>query len=143
MGKDMQEKEYILFCDESDRRGRYYSNFYGGVLVSASQYMRITDRLNEKKAALNLYAEVKWEKVTERYLDKYRQLIHMFFEEVAQGHVRVRIMFRQNAHVPKGLSLDQVELEYFLLYYQFIKHAYGFGIRCRGYPPALVFRYLP
>lgn len=124
-GKNMQEKEYILFCDESDQHGKYYSNFYGGVLVGASQYMRVTTRLNEQKAALNLYAEVKWEKVTERYLEKYRQLIHTFFEEVAQDHLRVRIMFRQNAHVPKGLSRDQVDLEYFLLYYQFIKHAYG------------------
>ena len=27
----MTEKEYIIFCDESDKRGKYYSNFYGGV----------------------------------------------------------------------------------------------------------------
>jgi hypothetical protein len=121
----MPEKEYLLFCDESDRRGRYYSNFYGGVLVGASQYQRITNRLNVKKAALNLYAEVKWGKVTERYLDKYQELIRTFFEEIAQGHLRVRIMFRQNAHRPQGLSREQVHLQYFLLYYQFIKHAYG------------------
>jgi hypothetical protein len=23
------EKEYLLFCDESGRRGEYFSNFYG------------------------------------------------------------------------------------------------------------------
>lgn len=121
----MPEKEYILFCDESDRHGKYYSNFYGGVMVGASQYQRITKQLNDHKAALNLYAEVKWEKVTDRYLEKYQQLILPFFNEVGQGHLRVRIMFRQNAHIPRGLSRDQVDWEYFLLYYQFIKHAYG------------------
>jgi hypothetical protein len=32
----MPEKEYIIFCDESDASGKYYSNFYGGVLVGSS-----------------------------------------------------------------------------------------------------------
>ncbi len=119
------EKEYILFCDESDKRGRYYSNFYGGVMVGASQYQRITQRLNDKKAELHFFGEVKWEKVTERYLEKYQQLIQTFFDEVSKGNLRVRIMFRQNANRPQGLTHEQVDLEYFLLYYQFIKHACG------------------
>jgi hypothetical protein len=121
----MTEKEYILFCDESDKRGKYYSNFYGGVMVGASQYQRITKKLNNKKVELHFFGEVKWEKVTERYLEKYQQLIQTFFEEVSRGQLRVRIMFRQNAHRPQGLTHEQVDLEYFLLYYQFIKHAYG------------------
>lgn len=121
----MSDKEFVLFCDESDRRGKYYSNFYGGVMVGSSQYQRVTRRLNEKKAELNLYQEVKWEKVTEAYLEKYAELMRPFFGEVARGRARVRIMFRQNAHLPRGLSREQVEWEYFLLYYQFVKHAFG------------------
>jgi len=129
----MTEKEYILFCDESDKRGKYYSNLYGGVMVGASQYQRITNRLNERKAELHFFGEVKWDKVTGRYLENYKQLIQTFFEEVVQGHLRVRIMFRQNAHRPQGLTHEQVDLEYFLLYYQFIKHAYGLE-----YAPGLI-----
>lgn len=121
----MTDKEYILFCDESDRRGRYFSNFYGGALVGSSHYQRITDRLNNKKAELNLYQEVKWAKVTEQYLEKYIELIQVFFEEISQGHLRLRIMFRQNAHLPSGLSREHVDWEYYLLYYQFVKHAFG------------------
>ncbi len=94
-------------------------------MVGSSHYQRVTNRLNEKKAELNLYQEVKWEKVTEQYLEKYAELILAFFEEVARGNLRVRIMFRQNAHLPKGLSHEQVDWEYYLLYYQFVKHAFG------------------
>ncbi len=121
----MRDKEYILFCDESDRRGKYFSNFYGGVIVGSSQYQRITDRLNDKKAELNLYQEVKWEKVTEQYLAKYEELVCAFFEEIARNNIHVRIMFRQNAHLPHGLSREQVDWEYYLLYYQFVKHGLG------------------
>jgi hypothetical protein len=121
----MTDKEYILFCDESEKRGKYYSNFYGGVMVGASQYERITRRLNDKKAELHFFGEVKWEKATGRYLEKYQQLVRTYFEEVAKRHLRIRIMFRQNARRPQGLTHEQVDLEYFLLYYQFIKHSYG------------------
>ena len=128
----MPEKEYIIFCDESDSSGKYYSNFYGGVLVGSSQYDRITDRLNEEKQRLNLHGEVKWSKVSAPYLEKYQSLIRAFFEEVKAAHLRVRIMFRQNAHLPIGLNEEQIEGAYFRLYYQFIKHAFGLLHR----PPA-------
>jgi Protein of unknown function (DUF3800) len=122
-------KEYIIFCDESDVAGKYYSNFYGGLIVGSSQYEQITARLNAEKQNLNLFGEVKWSKVTEKYLVKYQTLIQLFFHEVRAKHIRVRIMFRQNAHVAIGLTKDQIEGAYFRLYYQFIKNA--FGLACR------------
>lgn len=130
------EKEYIIFCDESEVNGRYYSNFYGGVLVGASDYERITSRLNAEKQRLNLLGEVKWSKVTALYLPKYETLIRTFFEEICKGQVKVRIMFRQNVHNPVGLNPNQLSKGYFLLYYQFIKHAFGLSARTPNQPPA-------
>ncbi len=121
----MAEKEYSIFCDESEGKGKFYSNFYGGLIVGSSQYQRITQKLNDKKAELNFFGEVKWQKVTERYLGKYEDLIKCFFEEVIGGNLKVRIMFSQNAHQPQGLTHEDHEMGYFKLYYQFIKHAFG------------------
>lgn len=119
------EKEYIIFCDESDKEGKFFSNFYGGVIVGASHYQCITEKLNVQKNELNLYAEIKWAKVTERYLDKYQTMVQCFFDEIRQGNLKVRIMFTQNAWVPRNLSKEDLELQYYKLYYQFIKHAFG------------------
>ncbi|MFH0990363.1 MAG: DUF3800 domain-containing protein [bacterium] len=135
------DKELIIFCDESDRRGKFFSNFYGGVLVGSSQYEQATRMLNQKKEELHFFGEVKWQKVSERYLNKYKALVTSFFDEVVSGKIKVRVMFTQNAYVPKGLLREQVEIEYFLLYYQFIKHAFGLqhnpfkgnGVRLRLY----------
>ena len=93
--------------------------------MGSSQYQRITERLEALKAELNLGKEVKWSRVTENYLEKYKTLIDAFFEEIWAGHLKVRIMYRQNARLPRSLSADQRERGYFLLYYQFIKHAFG------------------
>lgn len=94
-------------------------------MVGGRHYERITRLLNERKRELNFFGEVKWSKVSEPYLAKYAALIETFFAEVATGHLRVRIMFRQNAHKPQNLTREQIESEYFMLYYQFVKHAFG------------------
>jgi Protein of unknown function (DUF3800) len=121
------EAEYILYCDESVREGQYYSNFYGGVLVGASLVQAVSSRLNAAKAALRFAGEVKWTKVTVAYLDKYCRLIDALFDEVEADRVKVRIMFRQNARKPRGLTKLQVEQTFYMLYYQFIKHGFGFA----------------
>ena len=125
----MPDKEYIIFCDESETKGRYYSNFYGGLLVGSSQYDRLTRRFEELKASLHLHGEVKWSKVTETYRGKYLALMEALFEELQAGHLKIHIMFCQNAHIATGLSEEQIEGAYFRLHYQFIKHAFGLKYR--------------
>lgn len=119
------KRQYIIYADESHRKGKYYSNFYGGALVNYCELEKISNQLNNKKNELGLLGEVKWTKVTEQYLDKYIGLIDFFFKFVNSNKVKIRIMFRQNANVPQNLSREHEEKEYFLLYYQFIKHAFG------------------
>jgi hypothetical protein len=120
------DKEIILFCDESDGDGRYFSYFYGGALVGSSNYMRVTSRLNDCKTRLNLFGEIKWSKVTESYLEKYIEIMRTFFDEIRAGAIRVRIMFMQNAKSkPLVTPIDYEDLRYFKLYYQFVKHAFG------------------
>lgn len=31
-----KSKEYIIYCDESIEKGKYYSDFYGGVLIGST-----------------------------------------------------------------------------------------------------------
>jgi hypothetical protein len=51
------EREYIFFCDESDRKGLFFSNFYGGVRVGASELTAVNAALLARKQALGLTSE--------------------------------------------------------------------------------------
>ena len=125
-------RELVLYADESVGSGPHFSNFYGGCVVESKALRGVTTRLEARKTELNLHGEVKWQKVTANYLAKYDALIEAFFAEVAANAVKVRIMFTQNMHVPVGLTPRQHDDRYFILYYQFIKHA--FGLRYAGLP---------
>jgi hypothetical protein len=118
-------RRYIIFCDESDDKGRFYSNFYGGILIEASKQQAIEDELQACKDALNIFSgEMKWERITAPYADKYIEFVHKVFDIVERGDMKVRIMFTQNRNQPV-LEDYQIGNDYFMLYYQFIKHAFG------------------
>ena len=83
----------------------------------------IVNILEACKRDNNLKGEIKWTKVTDQYLDKYINVIHSFFSFVKDGKIKVRIMFRRmNTQYPALYKNEK----YFKLYYQFIKHAFGF-----------------
>jgi len=117
--------EYFIYCDESLGKGKYYSDFFGGALVKSAHFEEVKVALEEKKAELNLKNEIKWVKVTENYLQKYMEMIDLFFSFIEQGKVKVRIMFRDTEKSPSDLSRDKIDNRYSLLYYQFVKNAFG------------------
>lgn len=117
--------EYIIYCDESISRGRYYSNFYGGALIKNCDFDFVVNSLNEKKETLNLFNEIKWNKVSDNYLEKYKEIINTYFNFIADGKIKLRIMFSQNAQVPTNLTKENIDNGFHLLYYQFVKHAFG------------------
>jgi len=121
----MPDKHYIIYADESDKRGRYFSNFFGGVLLEAAERERISAELDAKKAELGLNHELKWQNVDASCVDRYIEFIKTYFTYVASSQLKVRIMFTQNMRVPTRLEKRHYDDQYFLLYYQFIKHAFG------------------
>ncbi|MDD5948362.1 MAG: hypothetical protein PUC39_01325 [Lachnospiraceae bacterium] len=116
---------YVIYCDESIVKGKYYSNFYGGALVNSKDFDDVVSILESKKKELNLFNEIKWTKVTEQYLDKYIDFITTYFELIKQGKIKIRIMFRKNENEANNLSEYQELNGFYLLYYQFLKHAFG------------------
>ncbi|MES2218740.1 MAG: DUF3800 domain-containing protein [Pseudomonadota bacterium] len=118
-------KEYIIYCDESDSEGQYYSNFYGGAVVSSNDLNFLINTILQKKQELHLHSEIKWSKLTDQYLGKYTDLMDCFFDFIEQGKIKIRIMFTQNIHLPSNLTSYHRRYRYFILYYQFLKHAFG------------------
>ena len=81
----MENKTYIIYCDESVSKGPYYSNFYGVALVDSENFEWITEMLNQKKQELNGF-----------YLLYYQFIKHAFGLEYCNpedGKVYLRTYF--------------------------------------------------
>lgn len=118
-------RELSIYCDESDISGKHFSNFYGGALVESAHQQEVVDRLTAKKAELNLGAEVKWQKISEAYAQKYMDFLDEVFSLMGEGKLKMRVMFTQNRNRAINLTPEQRNNSFLLLYYQFVKHAFG------------------
>lgn len=116
---------YILYCDESSDKGRFFSNFYGGCLLRASDRQAIEAELSSVKEENGLRGEAKWTKISEYNEGAYIAFVDAIFGFVEAGQLKMRVMFTQNINLAQNLADYQIGNEYFLLYYQFIKHAFG------------------
>ena len=125
-------RELIIYCDESDSSGKHFANFYGGALVESTHHAEVVERLQACKERLNLFGELKWQKITEQYQSKYMEFVTEAFSLVDEGKLKIRVMFTQNYFSAHRLTTEQRENGFFLLYYQFIKHA--FGLKHSGLP---------
>ena len=115
--------EYIIYCDESSQTGAKFGDFFGGCIVSSKDLNAIIQALNQCKQDNNLLGEIKWNKLTENYLQKYINVIDLFFDYIAQGKIKMRVMFRKVTDMPSvPYTTDD---KYFKLYYQFLKHSFG------------------
>jgi hypothetical protein len=114
--------QYIIYCDESEDKGRFYSNFYGGAIIVASDRAAIEAALLAARQGIT--GEAKWTKITERDEAAYIAFAAKFLELVAAGKIKMRVMFTQNIHSTDHLDYEE-DAKYFKLYYQFIKHAFG------------------
>jgi uncharacterized protein DUF3800 len=131
--------EYIIYCDESESKGRHFSNFYGGALVTSEHLQTVQDTLAKRKKELNLFGEIKWSKITTNYRKKYIDMVDCFFDLIKEGKVKVRVMFTQNIMQARNLTRDHIRNQYAILYYFFVRHAFGLvhsprPARVRVYP---------
>jgi hypothetical protein len=132
-------REYIIYCDESETKGRHFSNFYGGALVTSDDLRHVRDTLARRKRELRLFGEIKWSKITSNYEQKYIDMVDCFFGLIADGKVKIRVMFTQNIMRARGLTREHIKNQYAILYYHFIRHAFGLihspgNARVRVYP---------
>ena len=127
-----------LWVDESDKHGSFYSNFYGGILIHSSHYNHVVDVLNQAIADLHIDEEIKWQKVNEYWLERYMSLTDTIFSLMAPGYIKILIFFRHNQYVALGLTQNQKREEYQRLYYQFIKHAFGWEFANKDGQPEYV-----
>ena len=114
-----------IWLDESDKKGAYFSNFYGGILINSKYYDQIISDLSSLCAEVGINEEIKWQKVNAYTFDKYKRIVDFIFELLKKDYAKIRIFFRNNQFQAPILSSEQKENEFTILYYEFIKHGFG------------------
>lgn len=117
---------FYIFCDESLKKGKYYSNFYGGVIIDKNDFEKVKNAIVSRVQDAGIEnSELKWGNVNTFKLEQYKSVIDIFFEFVKTKDIKVRIMFTDNRFISNKLSTEHHNNQYHILYYHFIKLAFG------------------
>ena len=115
----------FIWLDESDRHGEFYSNFYGGILVRSIHHREVMERMRAVVVEAGINDEIKWQKVNEYHYEKYLRVVDELFDLAKEDKLKIRIFFRHNQFMASRLTPDERKADYQMLYYQFIKFAFG------------------
>lgn len=94
-------------------------------MIDSQYYDEIINELEILIAKLGISEEIKWQKVNAYTFEKYKEIIDLTFDLLYTGKAKIRIFFRNNQYKAPNLTVKQRENEFTILYYEFIKHAFG------------------
>ena len=81
-------KGFLIFCDESVKKDRHYSNFYGGALIFKEDYEYVKNRLNQTLSELEFEdSELKWSNINTHRVESYKKIISAFFSLIREGKI--------------------------------------------------------
>lgn len=115
-----------IWLDESTKEGEFYSNFYGGIVIDSrnlNDVIHIMRRCVDENGLSG--HEIKWQKVNEAHFEPYKKVVDTIIDLLKNGLIKMRIFFKSNQYDAVGLTKEQKIKTYQMLYYQFVKHAFG------------------
>ena len=114
-----------IWLDESDKKGPYYSNFYGGILIKSEDLPQVLEEATTLLDKLGIWEEIKWQKVNKHTYEAYKSVVDFIFRLLGENKAKIRIFFRNNRNQPIHLTDEQRRNSFTILYYEFIKNAFG------------------
>lgn len=120
---------YVLYADEAytSAAGLRYHQFFGGALVLEQFIPHLEQTLDRAAGDEGQGWELKWQKVDQMRLSAYLRFMQAFFDELAKGYYRVRVMYLDKFLEPTAITAEQRETAFQRLYYTFIAKAFGWS----------------
>lgn len=118
-----------LYCDES-RQDLFYNRnvisdtnkyiFIGGVMINREDRIEIKNKINElkQKYGLNIKTELKWNRVTKRYLSLYKEMIDIY----VNYDINFRTICIDSNKIDLKYHNDNAELGFYKFYYQLLNN---------------------
>lgn len=116
--------KFEIYCDESgleaiaDPRAHWYIAI-GGIWMIAEHREELKAHINALKEEHKFFWEIKWTKVSERFLPFYKAVIDYF---LSATYIRFRIILVESNKINDIHFQQDAELGFYKFYYQLLHH---------------------
>ena len=116
--------DFEVYCDESclealAKKEQHLFMGIGSVWMPAELRETFKSEMIRIKSEYNVFGEVKWQKVSPKYLDMYKEIIDFFFNS---KYLRFRVILVESDKVDHvKFNNSDAELGFYKFYYQLLK----------------------
>ena len=117
--------KYEIYCDESCWEALYDKDSHrfaaiGGIWIPAEKRQEIKTHITNLKTKYSLYGEMKWNHISPKSVEMYKELVNMFFDD---DQIRFRAICIKAAEVNhERFNAGNGELGFYKFYFQLIHH---------------------
>lgn len=98
----------------------------GGLIIKEPELNRVSQALLDFRKETGMHAELKWTKVTNQFLPKYRRFIDYFFQLNTNDTLHFQSIIIDNHAVDhKKYNKGDKELSFYKFYYQLLLNCFG------------------
>jgi hypothetical protein len=117
--------DFEIYCDESglealSQKEAHLYTAIGGIWMPTDYRGIFKEKMNAIKKSHNVYGELKWNKVSPKFLPLYKEIFDYFFQ-TKQLRFRV-ILIEANKVDNYSFNNTDVELGFYKFYYQLLHH---------------------
>ncbi len=116
--------DFEIYCDEScleaiSKKDEHLYTGIGGVWIPSDLRPILKEQIYFIKNKYNIKGELKWNKVSPKYIELYKELIDYFFNS---AYLRFRVILIESSKVDNiNFNNSDAELGFYKFYYQLLK----------------------
>jgi len=116
-----------IYCDESRQTADRYM-VIGGLIIRRDDELRFIEAMTLCRQRQNMWAELKWTKVSNQKITEYQAFIEAFFSLNHLAHFKAIVVDTREID-NRQYNRNDAELGFYKLMYQFILHSFGTYLR--------------
>ena len=114
-----------IYCDES-RQTKERFMVLGGIMARADSVEKIDKTMQLFRTKQDMFAELKWTKVSNQKVEEYRRFVNLFFALNNSDVVQFHSLIIDNHQVDhRHFNQGDNEIGFYKFYYQLLIHSFG------------------
>ncbi len=124
-------RKFLIYADEAWTQSHIYSEnryhcFFGGFFATSKEFKQFEKKLNLLQKQHKQSKEIKWGNISKENLNFYNDIIILVNDFLCENEFsKYRQFFMDKHHEYQGLQSSVLDSQ-FKMYYQFLKHSFGF-----------------
>jgi hypothetical protein len=115
---------YEIYCDESRQTSEHFM-VIGGIIIRQENAEAVNEILADYRIDFGMIKELKWGRVSKRFIEQYKKFIDIFFELIESNKIIFHCIIMDTKKFRQLQKGKDKEVGFYTVYYYLLLHRFG------------------